>query len=113
MCHTDSSVLPSPQSLPTLLTRRNTTDGFSCREMIRQETDRRALHFAQVLQMGLHEGPAGPQNGRPKTHRLQPSILATRCSCTPPPLLCRFFNSCPPLDSICIWPVSATPAASF
>jgi FAD/FMN-containing dehydrogenase/Fe-S oxidoreductase len=35
-------------------------DGFSCREMIRQETERRALHFAQVLQMAKHEGPSGP-----------------------------------------------------
>src|SRR5262249_39843426 len=35
-------------------------DGFSCREMIRQETKRNALHFAQVLQIGLHEGPSGP-----------------------------------------------------
>jgi len=42
------------------------TDGFSCREMIRQETDRRALHFAQVLQMGIEEGPAGPQHPFPE-----------------------------------------------
>ena len=35
------------------------TDGFSCREMIHQETRRRALHVAQVLQMALHEGPDG------------------------------------------------------
>jgi Fe-S oxidoreductase len=42
------------------------TDGFSCREMIRQETDRRALHFAQVLQMGLAEGPLGPSAGVPE-----------------------------------------------
>lgn len=34
-------------------------DGFSCREMIRQETGRRALHLAQVLQMALREGPDG------------------------------------------------------
>ncbi len=34
-------------------------DGFSCREMIRQETPRRALHFAQILQMGLREGASG------------------------------------------------------
>jgi FAD/FMN-containing dehydrogenase/Fe-S oxidoreductase len=32
------------------------TDGFSCREMILQETDRKPLHFAQVLQMGLRNG---------------------------------------------------------
>jgi len=42
------------------------TDGFSCREMIRHETDRRALHFAQVLQMGLAEGPGGPREGVPE-----------------------------------------------
>jgi hypothetical protein len=30
-------------------------DGFSCREQIEQETDRKALHLAQVLQMGLRE----------------------------------------------------------
>ena len=35
------------------------TDGFSCREMIRQETPRRALHVAQVLQMALREGSDG------------------------------------------------------
>ncbi len=35
------------------------TDGFSCREMILQETGRHPLHFAQVLQMALHEGPDG------------------------------------------------------
>jgi len=42
------------------------TDGFSCREMIRQETHRKALHFAQVLQMALQDGPHGP-HGVPET----------------------------------------------
>jgi len=32
------------------------TDGFSCREQIDQETDRKGLHIAQVLQMALREG---------------------------------------------------------
>jgi FAD/FMN-containing dehydrogenase/Fe-S oxidoreductase len=36
------------------------TDGFSCREMIQQETDRRALHFAQILQLALHQGEGMP-----------------------------------------------------
>jgi FAD/FMN-containing dehydrogenase/Fe-S oxidoreductase len=46
-------LLPSVRRLPpdTLVI----TDGFSCREMIHQETDRRALHFAEVMQMGLAE----------------------------------------------------------
>jgi Fe-S oxidoreductase len=43
------------------------TDGFSCREMIRQETGRRALHFTEVLQMALREGPDGPRDGLPET----------------------------------------------
>jgi Fe-S oxidoreductase len=30
-------------------------DGFSCREMIEQETNRKGLHLAQVLQMGLRK----------------------------------------------------------
>jgi Fe-S oxidoreductase len=41
-------------------------DGFSCREMIRQETDRRALHFSQVLQMAIREGPSGPSGPLPE-----------------------------------------------
>jgi Fe-S oxidoreductase len=42
------------------------TDGFSCREMIRQETGRQAVHFAQVLQIALREGPSGPQGTFPE-----------------------------------------------
>jgi Fe-S oxidoreductase len=42
-------------------------DGFSCREMIHQETNRRALHVAQVLQMALREGPAGASDPLPET----------------------------------------------
>ncbi len=30
-------------------------DGFSCREQIAQQTDRQALHLAQVLQMAIRE----------------------------------------------------------
>ena len=29
-------------------------DGFSCQEQIRQQTDRVALHTAQVLQLAIH-----------------------------------------------------------
>ena len=32
------------------------TDGFSCREQIEQETDRKGMHLAQVLQMALRKG---------------------------------------------------------
>jgi FAD/FMN-containing dehydrogenase/Fe-S oxidoreductase len=36
-------------------------DGFSCREQIAQETDRHALHLAEVLQMALHESIETPE----------------------------------------------------
>jgi FAD/FMN-containing dehydrogenase/Fe-S oxidoreductase len=35
-------------------------DGFSCREQISQMSDRHALHLAEVLQLAIQEGPAGP-----------------------------------------------------
>ena len=35
-------------------------DGFSCREQIAQETDRQALHLAEVLQMALRESTESP-----------------------------------------------------
>jgi Fe-S oxidoreductase len=35
-------------------------DGFSCREQIAQETDRQALHLAEVLQMALREATESP-----------------------------------------------------
>jgi FAD/FMN-containing dehydrogenase/Fe-S oxidoreductase len=48
-------------------------DGFSCREQIAQATNRRALHLAEVLQMGLagELDPARPypERGRVTLHR--------------------------------------------
>src|SRR5437660_1578637 len=35
-------------------------DGFSCKEQIAQQSDRHALHLAEVMQMALHQGPSGP-----------------------------------------------------
>jgi FAD/FMN-containing dehydrogenase/Fe-S oxidoreductase len=35
-------------------------DGFSCREQIRQETQRRALHLSQALKIAYETGPSGP-----------------------------------------------------
>ncbi len=43
------------------------TDGFSCREQIRQNTRRQALHLAQVIQMALAQGPHGPAGDLPET----------------------------------------------
>ncbi|HJV03930.1 MAG TPA: FAD-linked oxidase C-terminal domain-containing protein, partial [Actinomycetota bacterium] len=41
-------------------------DGFSCRTQIEHNTDRRALHLAQVIRMALREGPGGPRTARPE-----------------------------------------------
>jgi len=43
-------------------------NGFSCREQIRQETDRHALHLAEVLQIALHEGPSGIAGSYPEKY---------------------------------------------
>jgi FAD/FMN-containing dehydrogenase/Fe-S oxidoreductase len=57
-------LLPKVRSLPE--DQLVVTDGFSCREMILQETDRRPLHFAQALQMAMREGPDGPAGPLPE-----------------------------------------------
>ncbi|MBO0811310.1 MAG: FAD-binding protein [Microlunatus sp.] len=36
-------------------------DGFSCREQIEQQTDRRALHLSQVIDLARRTGSNGPQ----------------------------------------------------
>jgi Fe-S oxidoreductase len=41
-------------------------DGFSCREQIAQTTDRRAVHLAELLQMAMTYGPAGPAGDCPE-----------------------------------------------
>jgi hypothetical protein len=52
-------------------------DGFSCREQIRQATGREALHLAQVLQMGLREGPGGPMGDYPERTYVKPDSMRT------------------------------------
>jgi FAD/FMN-containing dehydrogenase/Fe-S oxidoreductase len=47
-------------------------DGFSCREQIRQMTDRQALHLAQVMQMAISEGPRGPSGNFPEHKYIAP-----------------------------------------
>jgi FAD/FMN-containing dehydrogenase/Fe-S oxidoreductase len=41
-------------------------NGFSCREQIRQGTDRRALHLAEVIQLAQRKVSAWPANERPE-----------------------------------------------
>ncbi len=42
-------------------------DGFSCREQIEQETNRKGMHLAQVLQMALHQNDNEDENAKPET----------------------------------------------
>jgi hypothetical protein len=53
-------------------------DGFSCREQIAQETDRRALHLAEVVQLALHSSGkhAGARRPELEVQRLVPRALA-------------------------------------
>jgi Fe-S oxidoreductase len=40
-------------------------DGFSCREQIKQETDRQGMHLAQVLQMAIRQTDGDQSNNEP------------------------------------------------
>jgi Fe-S oxidoreductase len=50
------------------------TDGFSCRSQIKEATDRRALHLAQVLQMALRDG-GGPSGDYPESEYFEEKCL--------------------------------------
>ncbi len=52
-------------------------DGFSCREQIIQETGRRPLHTAEVLQLAVRGRPADGDAGR-EVRELEPSYLSSR-----------------------------------
>jgi Fe-S oxidoreductase len=45
-------------------------NGFSCKSQIEQETNRHALHLAEVMQMALRDGPRGPTSSYPE----QPAV---------------------------------------
>jgi FAD/FMN-containing dehydrogenase/Fe-S oxidoreductase len=53
-------------------------DGFSCREQIAQETDRAALHLAEVLELALTSSPDDARAGRPEEPLLQRRRVAER-----------------------------------
>jgi Fe-S oxidoreductase len=48
-------------------------NGFSCKEQIRQETDREALHVAEVIKMAWDHGPGGAPVGRRPEKGYEPS----------------------------------------
>jgi hypothetical protein len=53
-------------------------DGFSCRDQIRQMTDRSALHLAQVLQMAMKENTRSSAKNFPEMTRVSRKAIATR-----------------------------------
>jgi FAD/FMN-containing dehydrogenase/Fe-S oxidoreductase len=55
-------------------------NGFSCREQIRQETDRHALHLAEILQIALQEGPSGPVGAYPERRLVRDQEVEIRRS---------------------------------
>jgi Fe-S oxidoreductase len=60
----ERALLPAVRNAPpgTLMI----TDGFSCREQIRQNTDRDALHLAHVVQLAMRTGSGGPRGNDPE-----------------------------------------------
>ena len=55
-------------------------DGFSCKEQIEQETPRRALHLAEVMQMALRHGAYGGRDTYPEEEVVGPRLVAQRRS---------------------------------
>ncbi len=55
-------------------------DGFSCREQILQQTDRHALHLAEVMQLALRHGPYGPGGNYPESDLVEERKAALRKS---------------------------------
>jgi FAD/FMN-containing dehydrogenase/Fe-S oxidoreductase len=55
-------------------------DGFSCKEQIEQETNRHALHLAEVISLASKKGKLGPDGIYPEMHSVQPRLEAQRRS---------------------------------
>ncbi len=55
-------------------------DGFSCREQILQQTDRHALHLAEVMHLALRHGPYGPHGSYPESELVEERKAALRKS---------------------------------
>jgi FAD/FMN-containing dehydrogenase/Fe-S oxidoreductase len=72
--------------LPEVRNARNDeliiADGFSCQEQIEQQTNRAAMHTAQVLQMALHNRDGEISRGRPEAQMLVARKRAQRIAMT-------------------------------
>lgn len=54
-------------------------DVFSCREQVRQTTDRVPLHLVEVIQMGLREGAQGVPGNHPEKNYITPKPRDASC----------------------------------
>ncbi len=55
-------------------------DGFSCREQVLQQTNRHALHLAEVMHMAMHDGPYGPDGIYPESRLVKERAATLRRS---------------------------------
>jgi len=53
-------------------------NGFSCRGQIEQETDRHALHLAQVIQMAMRDGDGGAGGAYPEQDYITPPAALSK-----------------------------------
>jgi Fe-S oxidoreductase len=74
----ERSLLPEVREAPvsTIIM----ADGFSCKEQIAQETNRHALHLAEVLKLGLANGYSQSPTMYPETYFVQPRKKAQKAS---------------------------------
>ncbi|MGE5724002.1 MAG: FAD-binding and (Fe-S)-binding domain-containing protein [Acidobacteriota bacterium] len=56
------------------------SDGFSCKEQIEQDTNRHALHTAEVLALAQRHGPHGLRNAYPEKELVEPRLQAQKRS---------------------------------
>jgi len=71
-------LLPEVRNAP--LSTIIVTDGFSCKEQIAQETNRHALHLAEVLRLGLDDQEAQGPTMYPESRFVQHRQAAQRKS---------------------------------
>lgn len=76
----ERSLLPEVRKAPvsTIIV----ADGFSCKEQIAQETERHALHLAEVLRLGLETEDDRPPTMYPERYFVQPRQRAQHRSMT-------------------------------
>jgi Fe-S oxidoreductase len=63
-------------------------DGFSCKEQIQQQTNRKALHLAEVMALAQRHGKHGPDGAYPEKEIVEPRIQAQKRSMRRAGMIC-------------------------